>query len=212
MKFQILYNRFKYLSMHLFICKLFYFICTPIVWLFASFKEGVEIGRSVCFAGFPFFSCKNKSRIKIGDYCRFMSFTYGNLLGLNHRCILAVENNASISIGNFCGFSGVSIWAFDTVIIGNNVRCGANVTIMDGDAHFDDPRSGGSSPIIIEDNVWIGKDVTILKGVRIGKNSLVGANSVVTKSIPANVIAAGNPCRVIRPLTDDVINKLEKSQ
>lgn len=196
--------------MHLFICKLFYSVCSPCIWLFVFFKEGLKIELPVYFAGFPFLCLKKKSRIKIGKYCRFMSFAYGNLLGLNHRCILATEKNAFISIGSFCSFSGVSIRCFNFIEIGDNVRCGANVTILDGDAHFDDPRSSGSSPVVIEDNVWIGKDVTILKGVRIGKNSLIGANSVVTKSIPGNVIAAGNPCRVIRPLADDVINRLEK--
>lgn len=198
--------------MHLFICKLSYFICSPFVWLFVFFIKGIEIEIPNYFAGFPFLCCRKKSQIKVGKYCRFMSFTYGNLLGLNHRCILATENNAIISIGSFCSFSGVSIRCFNFIGIGNNVRCGANVTILDGDAHFDDPRSSGSSPVVVEDNVWIGKNVTILKGVRIGKNSLIGANSVVTKSIPSNVIAAGNPCRVIRPLADDVINKLEKKR
>lgn len=90
------------------------------------------------------------------------------------------------------------------------MRVGANVTIMDGDAHQDDPRAGKNAPIVIEDNVWIGANATILKGVTIGRNSLIGAGSVVVKSIPENVIAAGNPCRVIKSLDNETINKLEK--
>lgn len=180
--------------------------------MIAPFTRGLKFKYPIYFAGYPYLVCGRKSLIKIGKNCRFMSYSYGNLIGLNHRCILATEKNALIDIGSSCGFSGVTIWSFNTIKIGNSVRCGANVTIMDGDAHLDDPRSGKSSPIFIEDNVWIGKDVTILKGVRIGKNSLIGANSVVTKSIPANVIAAGNPCRVIRSLTDDIINRLENKQ
>lgn len=86
---------------------------------------------------------------------------------------------------------------------------GANVTIMDSDQHTDDPRAGKDKPVRIEDNVWIGGGVTILKGVTIGRNSLIGAGSVVVKSIPENVIAAGNPCKVIRPLDEDTIKKLE---
>ena len=58
-------------------------------------------------------------------------------------------------------------------------------------------------PITVGNNVWIGADVTILPGVTIGKGSVIGAKSLVTKDIPANVIAAGNPCKVIREITDD---------
>lgn len=57
-------------------------------------------------------------------------------------------------------------------------------------------------PITIGNNVWIGGHVCVLPGVSIGDNSVIGAGSVVNKSIPANVLAAGNPCRVIRPITE----------
>ena len=52
------------------------------------------------------------------------------------------------------------------------------------------------------DNVWMGGDVTILPGITIGGNTIIGAGSVVTKDIPSNVVAAGNPCRVLRPITE----------
>ena len=58
-------------------------------------------------------------------------------------------------------------------------------------------------PITVGDNVWIGANVSVLPGVSIGDNSVIGAGSVVTRSIPANVLAAGNPCRVIREITDE---------
>ena len=57
-------------------------------------------------------------------------------------------------------------------------------------------------PITIGDNVWMGGDVTILPGITIGGNTIIGAGSVVTKDIPSNVVAAGNPCRVLRPITE----------
>lgn len=60
-----------------------------------------------------------------------------------------------------------------------------------------------SKPIHIGEKVWIGANATILAGVNIGDNSIIGAGSVVTKDIPANVIAAGNPCRVLREITDE---------
>ena len=80
------------------------------------------------------------------------------------------------------------------------MRCGANTLITDTDWHEDDPRVGCNKPVVIGDNVWLGYAVKVLKGVRIGENSIIGACSVVTKDIPANVIAAGNPCKVLKSL------------
>ena len=70
--------------------------------------------------------------------------------------------------------------------------------------HPDLRRSGTqfSFPIRIEDDVWTGANVVILPGVAIGKNSVIGAGSVVTKDIPENVVAVGNPCRVLRPINE----------
>lgn len=61
---------------------------------------------------------------------------------------------------------------------------------------------GTSAPITIEDNVWIGANVTVCGGVTIGTGSVIGAGSTVIRDIPAGVIAAGTPCRVIRPITE----------
>ena len=133
-----------------------------------------------------------------------------NSIGLMHRCIITTEKDAKLVIGDNVGMSGASIWCFKKITIGDNVRVGANVTIIDGDAHQDDPRSGKNKPVVIEDNVWIGANVTVLKGVTIGKNSLVGAGSVVTKDIPANVVAAGNPCIVVKYFDEDKIKDIEQ--
>jgi len=92
------------------------------------------------------------------------------------------------------------------VIIGNNVYIGPRAGLYASN-HAEDPferAQGGvySKPIIIEDNVWLGSDVKISQGVTIGKNSIIGMGSVVTKDIPENMIAAGNPCKVIRPINE----------
>ena len=158
----------------------------------------------------PHVNCKNGAAVIIGKGNKFLSKSWSNLLGINHRCMLSASNNdAKLFIGSKCGFSGVTIWCFKEINIGNNVRVGANTMIFDGDAHQNDPRAGEDKPIVIEDNVWIGANVMVLKGVTIGRNSLIGAGSVVTSSIPENVIAAGNPCKVIRQLDDMVIKQLE---
>ena len=62
-------------------------------------------------------------------------------------------------------------------------------------------------PITVGNNVWIGANVTVLPGVSIGDDAVIGAGSVVTKNIPSGVLAAGNPCRVIRELTEKDKNK-----
>ncbi|MBK8683457.1 MAG: acyltransferase [Bacteroidetes bacterium] len=115
--------------------------------------------------------------------------------------MISTHNNAKLIIGSNCGFSGTVIGCFSEIIIESNVKCGANTLITDGDWHFNDVRSSPPRPIYIEENVWIGVNVIVLKGVRIGRNSVIGAGSVVTKNIPSNVIAAGNPCRVIKKIT-----------
>jgi acetyltransferase-like isoleucine patch superfamily enzyme len=144
------------------------------------------------------------TEIKIGSGATFLSKATSNLIGINRPCILSTNNTgAKIIIGDNCGFSGTVIGAFELIKIGNNVRCGANTLITDSDWHLDDPRSGEPKSIYIEDNVWLGVNAVILKGVRIGANSVIGANSLVTKDIPANVIAAGNPCKVVRIIKNE---------
>ena len=61
---------------------------------------------------------------------------------------------------------------------------------------------GATAPVVLEQNVWLGEGVRVLKGVTIGENTVVGAGSVVSRSLPANVIAAGNPARMIKPLPE----------
>ena len=164
--------------------------------------HGVKLGKNIRFTGIPFFSRVKGSKITIGDRCSFVSRETGNLMGLNHRCVISTgTKDAVLEIGNNCGFSGTTIWCFKKIVLGDNVRVGANVTIMDGDAHQDDPRAGKNKEVIIGDNVWIGASCIIMKGVHIGKESLIGAGSVVTSDIPDGVIAAGNPCKVIRTIS-----------
>lgn len=114
----------------------------------------------------------------------------------------------NITIGdNF--FSNYNLVILDgaSVTIGNNVFIAPNVGIYTAGhtVHYK-TRSAGyeyAIPITIGDDVWIGGNVAICPGVHIGSRCVIGAGSVVTKDIPDDVIAAGNPCRVIREITDD---------
>lgn len=161
----------------------------------------VNLGSNCKFYGKSLVQRAVNSTIFIGADCQFRSKSTSNKIGINHPCMItAYLPNSKVLIGNKCGFSGVTIRAAYSIVIGNNVRVGANSVIYDSDGHQDDKRTSGVKPIVIEDNVWIGYGVFVTKGVTIGKNSIIGAYSIVTKDIPANVIAAGNPCRVIKSL------------
>ena len=168
---------------------------------FKAILIGAKIGKGCKFWGNLRLYRKPNSSIFIGDSCRFRSISDSNLIGINHKCIISThEAGAVISIGNNCAFSGTVIGAFTEINIGNNVRCGANTVITDGDWHSDDNRTGQSKPVLLGDNVWLGLNAVVLKGVTIGENSVIGAGSIVTKDIPANVIAAGNPCRILKSI------------
>ena len=92
------------------------------------------------------------------------------------------------------------------ITIGNSVLIAPNVTIsVTGHPVHPELRAQGEMfalPVSIEDNVWIGSGAIICPGVTIGKNSVIGAGSIVTRDIPPNVVAVGNPCRVLREITD----------
>ena len=162
---------------------------------------GVEIGRNSSFYGLPYFHRSPESTIMIGDHCVFRSFATSNLIGINHKCIISTHShNAIIKIGNKSGFSGVTIAAAKQINIKNSVLIGANVIISDFDWHMDRRVYNDPQPITIEDNVIVGVNSVIWKGVSIGRNSVIGAMSVVTKDVPENCVAAGNPARIIRKL------------
>jgi acetyltransferase-like isoleucine patch superfamily enzyme len=180
--------------------KLRYLFYSPLQWLILRIKD-IDIAGICYFSGFSSVRKTKGSILKIGRNCRFNSLSDSNLIGINHKCIISTHSSdASLVIGNNCGFSGTTIGCFKEIIISDNARCGANTVITDSDWHLNDVRSGKPKRVVIEENVWLGYGVVVLKGVTIGANSVIGAGSVVTKDIPANVVAAGNPCRVIKKL------------
>jgi acetyltransferase-like isoleucine patch superfamily enzyme len=175
----------------------------------------VEIGPRCSFVGLPKFHRAPHARIKMGASCRLISSFTANSHGVRTKVFLnACGVGSKIEIGDWCGLSGTIISAADQVRIGDRVQCGANTVISDNDAHGLDYRvrrselsgvqdasflsSNPAAPINIGDDVWLGMGVTILKGVTIGPRSVIGAGSVVTRSIPADCVAAGAPAKVIR--------------
>lgn len=175
-------------------------------------RMGVRIGSDAVFYGDPIVSMeKGRGEITIGSKCVLCSVSEFTALGVNHPVVLrTLRPGAVIRIGDDTGMSGATICAAVSVVVGSNVLLGANVTIVDTDFHTiksrgrrhnDNPDEISSAPVIIDDNVFIGMNTLVLKGARIGKNSVIGAGSIVVGEIPANVIAAGNPARVIKTLS-----------
>ena len=113
------------------------------------------------------------------------------------------DGDGGIKIGDYCLICpGVRISSASEIVIGDNSMLANRVYITDSDWHdiYNRTSMGNPVPVHIEENVWIGDSAIICKGVTIGKNSIIGAGSVVTHDVTANTIAAGNPARPIRAL------------
>ena len=115
---------------------------------------------------------------------------------------LGVGPEGRLVIGNEVLINdGASIRSELSISIGSYCLIAENVAITDTHWHqIDEGDRTRRSPVVIEDNVWIGRGCIILPGVQIGRNSVIGAGSVVTKSIPPNVVALGSPARIVRSL------------
>jgi len=130
-----------------------------------------------------------------------------NRVGLTNPVLLETFENGEIEIGNFSGGSAVVISSRAKVTVGEKVKLGGNVRIFDHDFHpvdaairrkGNDPMHIGSRPVVIGDEVFVGTNAMILKGVTIGARSIVAAGSVVTKNIPADEVWGGNPARRLK--------------
>lgn len=174
---------------------------------------GIEYGSNMQIPNKIYIS--GSGIIKIGDDFRFTSGDNLNPICRNIRGSIHTANKeASVIIGNRVGISSSCIWANRSIIIGDDVNIGGDCLIMDNDAHphnyvyrrrsyfmnlnkEDIPKIIPTSPIIIDNDVWIGARCVILKGVHIGSRTIIAAGSVVVKDIPADCVAGGNPCKVI---------------
>lgn len=170
---------------------------------------GIEFGNNMKISNKIY--VRGSGNISIGDSFLVSSGDDVNPISRNIRtCFYTGTKQARIVIGDNVGMSSVCLWANTNIIIGNNVNIGANTLILDNDAHphkYELRRRGvahiddvPSAPVVIDDDVWVGAECIILKGVHIGARSIIAAGSVVINSIPEDCVAGGNPCKVIHPL------------
>ena len=171
---------------------------------------GIKSGNNCIIHGYLNLRLAPSYTLRIGDDFYMSSGNHINPLARNIQGHICINKGAKLIIGDRVGMSSPVIWAHKSIIIGNNVKLGANVTIMDSDAHSMnylyrrelsvDMAHKADAEVVIEDDVFIGMNTIVLKGVTIGARSVIGAGSVVVKSIPADCIAAGNPAKVIKRL------------
>ena len=145
---------------------------------------------------------------------------FGDHVSCYSGCSFALGPQGTCTVGDFTLLNGALIMAQERVEIGSHCLVSWNVGIADSDFHPLDPAQRRidaealapyfaarperphirTQPVIIRDNVWIGMHAVILKGVEIGENSVVAAGAVITKTVPPNVVVAGNPATIVREL------------
>jgi len=154
------------------------------------------------------FQFKGRSELKIGEGCVFLSGDRHCVSSSNPNKIVLWQNS-KLFIGNNCGLSATSIACKFNISIGNNVKIGSGTILHDSDHHELDPErrrydsehvGENLTGVIVEDDVFIGANCTILKNVRIGEGSIIAAGSIVTKEVPSGEIWGGVPARYLKKL------------
>ena len=168
--------------------------------------NAISWGSSWRFYGIPIIQKHRHSTMRFGNGLQLRSSVRSNPLG-PYRPVVIVTWTASalLEVGENFGMTGGTICAAERISIGNNVAVGANTSIMDTDFHPLDPEQrrleperACTAPVVIEDDVFIGMNCLILKGVTLGRGSVVGAGSVVPRDVAAHTIVCGNPAKVVR--------------
>ena len=173
---------------------------------FLFFINNVKFNQFVTL-GVPLMDIQPSGKCQFGSNLVMVNSAKHSTLGKNNRCKFVVSADATLTMGSKVGMSNTTIVATKSIAIGNNVMIGGGVTIVDSDFHSLNPlhwhtnadeQNMISLPVVIKDNVFIGMDSIILKGVTIGNNVIIAAGSVVSKDIPNNQIWGGYPAKFIR--------------
>ena len=167
--------------------------------------RGVRTGTGIILSGFPLIKKFPGASITIGNGVTIHSLTRMNPVLSHHTCLAALSNQASITLEDGCGISGATLVCVNGIRIGRHTLIGPKVQLLTALHPFDaaQRRTGleAGRPITVGDDCWLGGGVIVCPGVAIGDRSVIGAGAVVTRDIPADSVAVGNPARVIRTLT-----------
>ena len=156
---------------------------------------------------FPIIEIASGGRLVLGRGVKLNSRNEGYHVNMHSPVKLMVgQRGALLEIGSGTRIHGTCVHALERVRIGRNCLIAANTQIFDNSGHalsFPDVErrigtTGTSKPVTIGDNVWIGANCIVLPGVEIGNGSVIAAGSIVVGSIPASVVAGGNPAIVLR--------------
>jgi len=161
------------------------------------------LGNVLVLGPLPLIKNQHGGVLQIGNHMVLNSDNTNSNTPIPSPIKFVIGQNAKIQIGDHCDLNGVAITAYKSVVIGNRVQIGAVGAADRRKQIMGDPFSLDlvtKSDVVIEDDVWIGFSVIILKGVHVGRGAIIGAGSVVTKSVPAFSVVGGNPARVVKKL------------
>lgn len=168
--------------------------------------KGAEVHGRVGLIGRPIVSVARTSRMVLEDGVLLRSGRRSNPLGCFQPCVLrTLAPNAELILERNVGMSATVICAGQSIRVGENTIVGAGAMILDNDFHRADGDGGWppdcvgtARPVVIGRSVFVGARSIIMKGVTIGDNAVIGAGAVVTKDVPADGVAAGNPASLVK--------------
>ena len=170
---------------------------------------GVKVGKNLSAYSLPLCRRRGSAKIEIGNNVVILNKLSENPAGITHPTVLAaIWPGAHLKIGNNVSMSGAILYCSKEIIVEDHVGFGAGAKVYDTDFHavnalkrrerkIEDIKRAS---VHICQDVWIGSNATILKGVTIGARSVVGANAVVTKNVPSDVVVAGIPAKVVKKI------------
>lgn len=177
----------------------------------ANFDENLILARNICKD--ICFEYNNTKPSELNLKKNLLRKLFGKTSGdFNIQAPFWCDYGYNIELGkNFYANHNLVILDGAKVKFGDNVFVGPSCGFNTAGHPIDSVRRNKGLeyawPITVGDNVWIGAGVQVMPGITIGNNVVIGSGSIVTKDIPDNVIAVGNPCKILRPITDDELNK-----
>lgn len=177
------------------------------IWKWEARLRGVKVVGRLDLAGRPIISVARGSQMVLGDGVSLFSAMRSNPLGCFQPCVLrTLAAGAELRLERGVGLSSTVLCASRSISVGEGTIFGAGVLVIDNDFHqpgdnffWKTDFVAGAQPVLIGRGVFVGARAIILKGVTIGDRAVIGAGAVVVRDVPAGMVTAGNPARVLGP-------------